>query len=561
MIRSIIGPAGVACAATLASACANGGFSSVVEAERRVQRSSIEVTETEAVRVVRPGGRTDGAGDCRAVVRAAAAGERLTADERLLAERCAAGSAEAEHARPAAASIDWRPFLIRLTNGQEVNAESATVVVPENRADPASPPLALAVFRLRGARAEGRPPLLFLDGAPDTGPSSTTLRYPELMSFFEALRESRDVVFMDYRGSGRSGALECLASRGMPANTFETREAGLAFFAAQARSCAGALRRAGRDLTGYTWRAVAADVADLRASLGVPKIDLLGFSSGTHAALVTLREHPEIVSRVVLIGSEGPDHTRKLPLAADRQLAKISDAMRAAEPVGSSRSDFAATVERALRRADEAPFVVAVENVDGDSVRIEVGRYALSYLATGNMSGPGEFRLLVPLFLTLDRGDVSVLTQIIQRFAGAPSVLSAATYLMDGASGISPEREHRLREQATVSIFSDASSFPYPEIEAAWGIARLDDAYRSPVRSEAPALFITGEFDGNTPPEQASQLAAGFPNSSELVVANAGHAEPIRMTSVAATIAEFLDGENVAQRRLSAEPIRFPSGF
>jgi len=69
------------------------------------------------------------------------------------------------------------------------------------------------------------------------------------------------------------------------------------------------------DLTQYTTSYSADDVDDVRAALGLDKIDLLGGSYGTLAALVYLRRHGEHVRSVVLEGVAPPDFKLPLPFA------------------------------------------------------------------------------------------------------------------------------------------------------------------------------------------------------------------------------------------------------
>src|SRR5205814_5537935 len=56
------------------------------------------------------------------------------------------------------------------------------------------------------------------------------------------------------------------------------------------------------DLTQYTTSIAMDDLDDVRAWLGYDRINLIGSSYGTRAALVYLRRHPKLVHTVTLIG-------------------------------------------------------------------------------------------------------------------------------------------------------------------------------------------------------------------------------------------------------------------
>ena len=59
-------------------------------------------------------------------------------------------------------------------------------------------------------------------------------------------------------------------------------------------------------------------------ALGTEKVNLVGFSYGTHLGLACIRYHGENLNRVVLVGTEGPDHTNKLPFTSDASLKRLA---------------------------------------------------------------------------------------------------------------------------------------------------------------------------------------------------------------------------------------------
>jgi pimeloyl-ACP methyl ester carboxylesterase len=453
-------------------------------------------------------------------------------------------------------AAEWTSYAIGLSDGRQIAAERAVLQVPENRSTDSSRSITLSLIRLRSTSAAPGRPVVFLDGAPDTGPSSQTVTYASLYPFFERLRASGDVILMDYRGTGESGRLHCSSPASLPDDLFESRATGIRHFVELARRCSRELRTRGVDVRGYTWLEVAADVDDIRRTLGVAKVDLVGFSSGTHAALMTLRRTPDAIGRVVLIGTEGPDHTRKLPSNADLQLERLARVVARDTAWGPLVPDLVKTVRLVMARADSAPFRIKVPRAGMDSSSVVVGSYGLAYFASRNLSGPSELDLLLNLFSTLERGETSVLAQAVRRIYARPGGPMPTSYLMDGAAGVSGQRASRIEREARRSPFSSATSFPYPDIDSAWGYADLGAAYRQPVLSDVPALFVSGELDGNTAPHQAEDIRRGFRHGVHLVVQNAGHSTPLRMPAVSEVIATFLGGGDVEGRALIAPAVR-----
>ena len=55
------------------------------------------------------------------------------------------------------------------------------------------------------------------------------------------------------------------------------------------------------------------------------------------------------------------------------------------------------------------------------------------------------------------------------------------------------------------------TNYPFPQVCEAIKVPQLPEAYRSPIVSTVPTLFISGSLDSNTPPYQAEQVRWGFP--------------------------------------------------
>ena len=143
-----------------------------------------------------------------------------------------------------------------------------------------------------------------------------------------------------------------------------------------------------------------------------------------------------------------------------------------------------------------------------------------------------------------------MLTRAVQRWVNRPPP-NALAYVMDGASGVSPARAARIEREATHSVLHDAANFPFPEIRDAWHYEDLGAAYRAPLRTGVPTLFVTGELDGNTPPHQAEEVRHGFRRSTHLVIKNGGHSSVMTTPAASAAIAAFLRGEGVDRVEIS----------
>ena len=455
--------------------------------------------------------------------------------------------------------IEWTPHVLELSDGRRVEAELGRLTVPERRAAPGSRAISLAVIRLRSRAARPAPPVVYLDGSPSSVAASRALLQARVFALHDSLRAAGDVIVLDYRGSGLSTPrLDCPAGGGYPPDAFRSRADALAMLSSLGERCAASLRASGADLAGYTWAEIAGDVADLRRALGVPRVSIVGFSSGTHAALAFVRGHASEVHRLVLVGTEGPDHTRKLPGGMDRQIARLAASLRADPAWRATGFDLEAAMRAVHARLDSTPAIVEVRAPGRDvPLRGRVGSFGVRFVAGRSLAGPEEWGIVPLLYATLARGEVSVLQRVVQRFVERPPP-SALAYLLDGASGVSPARLARIRREEPASLLGDALNFPFPEIGRAWGYAELPAAFREPVHAPVPTLFVTGTLDGNTPVEQAEEVRRGFPNGVHLLIEGGGHAGAFVLPEARGAIVAHLLGRPVPGGTVRAPPPRLP---
>ena len=148
--------------------------------------------------------------------------------------------------------------------------------MPLERGDPASRQLRLrfAVLRHTNRKKKPRTPVFVVLGGPGFAPSSEP---DNPLFFFEGARRRHDLVLVDYRGEGRSEAINC-----RPLQRIETSDAATVQRAVGA--CGAQLRDAADD---YGAADIVDDVDAVRGALGYPLINLYGQSYGTIHAQAT----------------------------------------------------------------------------------------------------------------------------------------------------------------------------------------------------------------------------------------------------------------------------------
>jgi pimeloyl-ACP methyl ester carboxylesterase len=135
---------------------------------------------------------------------------------------------------------------------------------------------------------------------------------------------------------------------------------------------------------------------------------------------------------------------------------------------------------------------------------------------------------------------------------------SAMALMMDCSSGASAARRARIRAEARdrANVLGDALDGFYPEDCAPCGNPDLGDAFRSAFRCDVPALFVSGELDARTPPSNAEEIQAGFPNGVHVLVTNASHdSRELESPEYQELLRAFLRGETVKGRTIEMPPV------
>jgi pimeloyl-ACP methyl ester carboxylesterase len=291
----------------------------------------------------------------------------------------------------------------------------------------------------------------------------------------------------------------------------------------RSREAADYFRKQGVDLRAYNTIESADDIDDLRRALGVEKVNLLGFSYGTHLGLAVIRRHGDHLNRVALIGTEGPNHTQKLPSISEKQIATISKLAAHDPTVGALVPDMAGLMARVLDRLEKQPAIVRVtDRRSNKPVDLKVGKFGLQLITIIDLGDTSDLPIFPALFYTIDKGDYSILARFMEKrynqfSAGVPVMME----VMDSSSGATRERKNQIEREAKGSLLGNVMNFL--DVGDVFGDPDLGDQFRSPIRANVPTLFISGRLDNNTPPFQADEVRKRFKQSAHIIVENAGH--------------------------------------
>jgi len=462
------------------------------------------------------------------------------------------------YAQPKAGTLKIKPYTFENSNKEKVEAEFGTLLVPENRSNPDSNLIELAFVRFKSTAKNPGPPIVYLAGGP--GGSGIGAATGSRFSLFMALREIGDVIAYDQRGAGYSKPnLGCYDQLALPLDVAPTREAAIKELRENANSCKSYWRDIQRvDLTGYNTNESADDLEDLRKGLGVNQISLWSISYGTHLAFATMRRHPKSIHRAILAGTEGPDHTYKLPSNIQKHLEDLAAVIKADPEIGKEIPDFLGLMKSVFDRLDAHPETVEITDQRTKlKVKVIVNKFVMQYIVANNIGTTVTARFPA-FFYRASKGDFTNPAQVWLNQSRS-DLGSAMSFMMDCASGQTAARRELIAREAKGTLLEDVFNFPFPEICEEWKAPDLGDAFRAPLQSDVPVLFISGTLDARTPISNAEEYRKGFRNGTHLIIEGAVHSDPLFLSSpkIKEGMIEFLRGQPVTVTKITAAPMKF----
>lgn len=401
---------------------------------------------------------------------------------------------------------------------KQTDALCGTYQVWEDREAKAGRKIGLKIILLPALTANPLPdPVFQLPGGPGAAFSQGEWPFGEL-----PLRQERDLVFIDPRGTGEPDRLGCpLAGEDLQS------QLGEMFPLDAVRRCRDELSKK-YDLTRYTMAATVDDIDEIRAWLGYDKVNLVGGSYGTRIAQFYMLRHPESVRTVTLWGVAPMDEPVAFSHAAGGQrsldllfgLCEKEAACHAKFP--KVRADFKTVMDR----LSQGPVEVEVDHPEtGKATRVRLSR---EVVADGIRVLLYSVKTGVALPALLQRaaaGDWKPLGEsVIAANAGLDELLAHGLFFsVTCAQDIPFIDPVQVSAHTAGSFLGDYRIRQQTAACALWPRARIDPAERQAIRSETPVLLINGDLDPVTPPEFGRRASQFLTNSLHLVDPYASH--------------------------------------
>jgi pimeloyl-ACP methyl ester carboxylesterase len=396
------------------------------------------------------------------------------------------------------------------------------------------------------AKGPSKGTLVATEGGPGYAATESRADY---LALWQPLRDSRDFVLMDNRGTGQSGALDCPELQAAERWTVEL---------------IGACGRSLGDRAALYGTAYAADdLAEILRLLGRQRIDLYGDSYGTYFEQVFALRHPDLLRSIVLDGAYplgGRDYAW-YPSYAPAMRDKFNLTCRRFTPCAAIPGDSIEHIRPALERLRKEPFPARAADDDGEE---------RAFTADASMLATVMFAAAPALLTTREtdaaarafaEGDRAPLLRLMAETASgvdsrdptaSPAIwsagLSAAVMCHDPPQifdmrlplGARRADRDRALDERRRSASSSYAPFTIDEFRGMpLDYSFLDQCVEWPVAPAAnpastvtpldvpypsvPALIISGELDDLTTPADGAAVAAAFPHGTQVVMANSFH--------------------------------------
>ena len=434
------------------------------------------------------------------------------------------------------ANLEARPAIVRVACPRSrPAAECGFLRVPLDRRHPDG--RRIRIYFERYIRAQRSQPQLSTVLSIEGGPGySTTVDRAARLQLWRPVSAHRDLLLVDLRGTGRSGALNCRAFRHhiLP-------------YVIRAGRCAAQI---GPKRDDYDTSQSVQDLKAVVDALGIHRLDVYGDSYGSYAAQAFAIRYPRLLRSLVLDGTyqlPGSD-----PAFADLAASTQSSLHLACErrPGCPARRHPLALLGKLLRHVRSHPIVGVAPDGDGVMTHVRADPATLAQLLQSGFYYQGVWRDVFAATRSAFAGDTQPLLRLVAETEttdgpnGDPREFTESLYLSVICRDY-PEMWPMGTPVSQRAPFISSALASYPpgtfapftarewtglDYEGAlaclnWPPARFSDPPVSPSAPypHVPTLILNGDLDNITPLADARIVASRFPESTLVVMQNSGH--------------------------------------
>jgi pimeloyl-ACP methyl ester carboxylesterase len=402
-------------------------------------------------------------------------------------------------------------------------AECGELLVSENPDDPQSQKISLNILRLPAiSPAPEKDPVFLIQGGP--GGSSVEMAKQIHMVFYD-VRKNRDLIFVDQRGTGKSNPLKC---KKPPEELNQWKEKQQReWMDAEMQRCADEFRTAA---IFYTTPYAVQDLDAVRSALGYESINLWGGSYGTRVVIQYARQFPKRLRSMVMDGVAPVDIALPDYFARDamQSLNKINEqCLKNPDCVslyGNILEKIDIIMER-LKRADAEQRTVTIQYRDPQHNQAKtwvLNQHEFSSLIFAALYSRDLSALLPQIISDAEKEQYQALislNSLATKSFGKLEISDAMRY-----SVVCNEDRSRSAKNQQLQKFLEYNFVEEMDrVCAIWPKTNLPSDYYLPLKTDIPALLLSGEFDPVTPVSWAELVNQGLTHSLSLLAPGGHH--------------------------------------
>ena len=401
------------------------------------------------------------------------------------------------------ADNDWRRCYPHHVSQE---AYCRTIEVPINHAAPKDGFIELSMVKLPAIRSNAAPdPMFVLAGGPGQGASDVIATlYPSLRK----VHQERTLIFLDQRGTGKSGALEC--------EFLEVETADLPL--EELTECRAEMSI---DPVWFQSNHLADDTEWVRNKLGYDTVNLYGVSYGTRLAMTIMRRYPQSIRSAVLDGVApfqepiGGDFGKRSRQMLEQVLTDCLLESDCADAFPNLRSEYTSVVDGLSAGQN----IVHPHPRTGKStetfVDVEVFWGALQQLLYNSQTS-ATIPYAIHQIATENDWSAILGWMDASPFTDIPIGLYLSIICAEDASQIdySSKPAPGLGVQTTTQL---------KEMCGVWETEPVEATFFQPLVSDIPTLLLSGELDPVTPPSNAEGAIQTLTNAKHIVVSGTAH--------------------------------------
>ncbi|SDJ50136.1 Pimeloyl-ACP methyl ester carboxylesterase [Ferrimonas sediminum] len=401
-------------------------------------------------------------------------------------------------------------------NGLSEQVECGVLSVPEDYNEPDKTRIPIHFARIAAIKSSpGKAPLLVITG----GPGQSALDDADLFEqVFARIRQSRDLILIDQRGTGRSNPLLCDEDTSVAPLAQDDSKLDLAALIQQCLSQQQA------DVSQYHSRHALEDFELVRQALGITRWHLYGISYGTRMAQLYMRHHPDALETVTLDGVVPMQQSvLTIGYAVNRALDQLLRECLDSPDCHRSFPSLSADLANVQRRLQAKPVTLSVTDpLSAQPATFVVTRNKFLSALRMALYSPTS-RSLIPLVIhAAARNNFQPLLGMQQTESnfGIAMGMHLSVICQEDWPRVSAQQKQQLKHS---SAFAANMVDLFQRACPVWGTAEPEAAFSQAIDSDIPTLLLSGEKDPATPPSWGVLAQAGLRNSSHLIAPHATH--------------------------------------